>query len=257
MFIDTHAHYDDAAFNEDRDELLEAIHAAGVDTIINCGTDLKTCEMTLRMMQKHKWMVGAMGVHPENIKGLDIDHIATIADYIERSDRVVAVGEIGLDYHYEGFSKRAMQEWFVEQIELAKEMDLPIIVHSRDAAQDTMDIIKESDAAMVGGVIHCFSGSVEMAREYVKMGFHIGVGGMVTFKNSKRAQEMVTEIPLEYLLLETDAPYMAPVPHRGKRNDSREIVYVAQKIAELKNISVEQVYEQTTKNAIDLFGLDL
>ncbi|MCF0135039.1 MAG: TatD family hydrolase, partial [Lachnospiraceae bacterium] len=184
------------------------------------------------------------------------DHVADIVDFAESSDRVVAIGEIGLDYHYEGASRREQQDWFIEQIEVAKELDLPIIVHSRDAAQDTMDIIREYDAAMVGGIIHCFSGSVEMAREYVAMGFHLGVGGMITFNNSKKAREVVTQIPLEHLLLETDAPYMTPVPNRGKRNDSGQIPYVARTIAELKQISVEEVFRVTTRSAKQLFHIE-
>lgn len=207
------------------------------------------------MMQKHKWMYGAMGIHPHEVKDLDEDAASVIYGYTERNPRCIAIGEIGLDYHYDFAPRDTQKDWFIEQIELAKELDLPIIVHSREAAQDTMDIIKEYDAAMVGGIIHSYSGDVEMAREYVKMGFHLGVGGMVTFPNTKKLIRVVEEMPLEALVLETDAPYLAPVPNRGIRNDSRQIVHIAKKIAEIKQIDAEEVYEVTTRTAKELFGI--
>lgn len=260
-YIDSHCHYDDEAFKGTtktyRDELLEQIHAAGVVAAINCASDLKTCESTLKLIQKHKWMYGAMGVHPHEVKHLDEDAASAIWEYADAHPRVCAIGEIGLDYHYDLSPRDLQVDWFIEQIELAKELELPIIVHSRDAAQETFDIISEYDAAEVGGVIHSYSGNVEMAKEYVKMGFCLGIGGMVTFPNTKKLLKVVQEIPLESLLLETDCPYLTPVPHRGERNDSRNIVFTAEKIAELKNVDVQTVYDVTTENAVRVFGIKL
>jgi len=255
-FIDTHGHFDDPSFDGDRDELLQAMHAFGVVNVVNCATDLKTCKSTLKMMKRYPWMYGAMGIHPHEVKGLDEDAVSAVYTFAEENERVCAIGEIGLDYHYDFSPRDEQQDWFIEQIELAKELELPIIVHSREAAQDTMDIIRDYDAERVGGVIHAYSGDLQMAEEYVKMGFCLGIGGMITFPKVKRLIRVVEGIPLTSLLLETDSPYMTPVPNRGKRNDSRQIVHVAAKIAEIKGISVEEVYRVTTQNAKRLFGIE-
>ncbi len=255
-FIDTHCHFDDTAFDEDQDELLSAMHAFGVLNVVNCATDVKSCRRTLKIMKRYPWVYGAMGIHPHEVKNLDEDAIAAVYNLAEENARVCAIGEIGLDYHYDFSPRDEQQDWFIEQIELAKELELPIIVHSREAAQDTMDIIRDYEAERVGGVIHAYSGDLQMAEEYVRMGFYLGIGGMVTFPKVKRLIRVVEGIPLERLLLETDSPYMTPVPNRGQRNDSRQIVHVAAKIAEIKGIRVEEVYEVTTQNAKRLFGIE-
>ena len=254
-FIDTHGHFDDPSFDADRDELLEAMHDFGVLNIVNCATDVKSCKSTLKLMKRYPWLYGAMGIHPHEVKGIDEDAISAVYTFAEENERVCAIGEIGLDYHYDFSPRDEQQDWFIEQIELAKELELPIIVHSREAAKDTMDIIRDYEAERVGGVIHAYSGDLEMAEEYVRMGFYLGIGGMVTFPKVKKLIRVVEGIPLEHLLLETDSPYMTPVPNRGKRNDSRQIVHVAAKIAEIKGISVQKVCEVTTQNAKRLFGI--
>jgi len=197
-----------------------------------------------------------VGVHPEAVRDLEVEDMSMLYSMIASSEKTVAVGEIGLDYHYkENAAPGVQQEWFIEQIELAKELELPVIVHSRDAAQDTFEILRDYDGAMFGGVLHSYSGSVEMARQYVEMGFYLGIGGMVTFTNAKKTAAVVAEIPLEHLLIETDCPYLAPVPVRGQRNDSRNLCYIAEKIAQIKGISSEEVARVTAENARKLFRL--
>lgn len=257
MYFDTHAHYDDPKFKADQKELLGAMRRAGVDAIINCASDMKSCGSTLKLAEEYDFVFGAVGVHPHAVKDLEEDDVYRLYNYACRSEKIVAIGEIGLDYHYD-FSPRDIQkDWFVEQIELAKEVELPIIVHSREAAKDTFDIIEGCDAGEVGGVIHSYSGNLEMARAYVDMGFYLGIGGMVTFPDVKKILRVVEEIPLERLLLETDAPYLAPVPRRGERNDSRNLQYVAEKIAQLKGITAEEVARVTGENACRLFQVEL
>ena len=257
IFTDSHCHYDDPKFDADRDTLLPAVYESGIKAIINCATDFKTMKSTLALMKKYPFVYGAMGYHPHEVKELEYDDLDRIYNYATSHPKVVAIGEIGLDYHYD-FSPRDMQqEFFQEQCELALELELPVIVHSREAAQDTMEIVRTYAKADLTGVIHAYSGNLEMAREYVDMGFYLGIGGMVTFPDVKKILRTVKEIPLERLLLETDCPYLAPVPNRGKRNDSRNIPYVAAKIAELKGISVEEVAKATTENMERLFGIPL
>lgn len=256
MFFDTHAHYDDKAFDQDRERLLPALKEAGIERIINCGADLKSSESTLVLSQQYDFIYAAVGVHPEEVGKLEIEDVSMLYNMAASSEKTVAVGEIGLDYHYKDNAPADIQqEWFIEQIELAKELELPIIVHSRDAARDTFEICRDYDGAMFGGVIHAYSGAPELAQEYIKLGFSIGIGGMVTFSNAKRVAATVEAIPLEKILLETDCPYLAPVPNRGKRNDSRNLKYVAEAIAAIKGISAEEVARVTMQNAKTLFGV--
>ncbi len=256
MYFDTHAHYDDKRFDADRRELLLSLPRAGVEGIIDCASDVASLDKVLELVENYPFVFGAMGIHPENVGELEVEDTTMVFNYATASDKIVAIGEIGLDYHYpDNPPKELQQDWFIEQIELAKELELPIIVHSRDAAQDTFEILRDYDGAMFGGVLHSYTGAPEMAKKYVKMGFYLGIGGMVTFDNAKRVAATVAEIPLERLLLETDAPYLAPVPNRGKRNDSSNLQYVAARIAEIKGISPEEVARVTTDNACRLFGL--
>ena len=257
VFTDSHSHYDDPKFDADRDKLLPAIYESGIKAIINCATDFKTMKSTLAMMKKYPFVYGAMGYHPHEVKELEYDDLDRIYNYATSHPKVVAIGEIGLDYHYDFSPRDVQQEFFQEQCELALELELPVIVHSREAAQDTMDIVKTYAKADLTGVIHAYTGNYEMAKEYVDMGFYLGIGGMITFPDVKKILRTVKKIPLDRLLLETDCPYLAPVPNRGKRNDSRNIPYVAAKIAELKGISIEEVAAQTTKNMETLFGVKI
>ena len=252
--FDTHSHYDDKAFDSDRDEILGGLLAKGIGKVVDVGADMPSSKMALELAKQYEFVYAALGVHPSEVEGLTEDDMAWISSHAAH-EKVAAIGEIGLDYHWPEPEPALQKQWFRRQIELAKEVKLPIIVHSRDAAEPTMQIIQETKAYECGGVIHCYSYSPEMAEEYVKMGYYIGVGGVVTFKNARKLKETVEEIPLTSIVLETDCPYLAPVPFRGKRNNSSYIKYVAEEIAEIKGISYEAVVEQTEKNARDLYNL--
>ena len=253
MIIDTHAHYDDGQFDADREELLGSMKEGGIGLIVNAGSTVASWDKIVELTEKYPFVYGAVGVHPDEVGELDEEKFLRMADLLDR-DKIVAVGEIGLDYYWDKESHDLQKEWFVRQLGLAREKEMPVIIHSREAAADTFDIMKQHAAGMKA-VIHCYSYSPEMAREYVKMGYYIGVGGVVTFKNAKKLKQVVQEIPLESIVLETDCPYLAPVPYRGKRNCSLYLPYVAEQIAELKGTTVEEVIQQTEKNSRELYGL--
>ncbi len=251
--FETHAHYDDAAFDEDRDLLLQNLKSKGVCNVITAGADLESSLKSTQLSQKYDYIYAAVGIHPENIsENLEKDYLEKLENMISENKKVVAVGEIGLDYHFRTDNKESQKEVFINQIKLANRLGLPVLVHDRDAHGDTMEILKEFKPR---GIVHCFSGSLEMAREVVKIGMLLGVGGVVTFKNAKNIVEVVREMPLDDIVLETDAPYMAPAPFRGKRCDSSMIKYTAEKIAEIKNVSVAEVLDITKNNAKKLFGI--
>lgn len=254
MLFDSHAHYDDEAFNADRDEVIENAHRDGVEYILNASADKASVSESIALARKYPFIYAAIGIHPHNVGEIDESIVESLID-LSNDQKVVAIGEIGLDYHYD-FSPRELQrEWFAEQIRLARRLKLPIIVHSREASEDTLKIIKDEAARDVGGVFHCYTGSVEMAREILQLNFYIGVGGAVTFKNARKLPDVVRYIPEDRLLIETDCPYMTPEPHRGTRNDSRHVRLVAQKIAELRGESFDRVAEYTTRNAKALFNI--
>lgn len=253
MIFDTHAHYDDEQFDEDRDELLKSMSDLGVGTIVDASATYESCEKVLALAGKYPYVYAAIGVHPDEVGELNEDKIQHMKELC-RNKKVVAVGEIGLDYYWDNEPHEVQQKWFIRQLKLAGEVKKPVIIHSREAAADTMYIMKNY-AQGLGGVIHCYSYSREMAEEYVKMGFYIGIGGVVTFKNAKKLKDVAAAIPIEKIVLETDCPYMAPEPYRGKRNQSSYIRYVAEKIAELKEMSPEEVIAVTEKNARDLYGI--
>jgi len=217
-YFDSHAHYDDKRFKQDREELLrELLPSCGVSNVINVGCDVKSSEMSIRLAEKYDYIYAAVGVHPHELYDMSSQTIAKLKKLSEHK-KVVAIGEIGLDYYYDTHPKELQRFWFRQQLRLAEETNLPVIIHSRDASQETFDIIKASSVRR--GSIHCYSGSAQMAQDYVKMGFSIGVGGVVTFSNAKKLVETVAAIPMESILIETDCPYLAPNPNRGKRNDS-------------------------------------
>ena len=253
MIFDSHAHYDSQQFDEDRHELLMSMPENGIGTIINSGANWDSVTEVVELAQKYPHVYAAVGLHPDEVGDLNEERFEYVKAQCQK-EKVVAVGEIGLDYYWDNESHEVQKKWFIRQLELARELDLPVIIHSRDAAADTLEIM-QTYAQGLRGVIHCFSYSKELAREYVKMGFHIGVGGVVTFKNGKKLKEIVEEIPLERILLETDCPYLAPVPYRGKRNSSLYIPYIAEEIANLKGITYEEVVAQTEKNGRELFGI--
>lgn len=287
--FETHTHLDDDVFDEDRDDLInEMLGSEGtLDYIVNVGASLRGCQASLELADKYEKIYAAIGVHPEDVYNLSDSDIDWLRENAKSNSKVVAIGEIGLEYHYldeddEDSSsdeeasicdnsqsyciemsdeeiekirrdkierKKSLQKkWFIEQLKLAEELKLPVVIHSREACKDTLDILKVYPVSK-GGIIHCYSYSVETAKELVKMGYHIGVGGVVTFKNAKKLVEVVEWLPLDRLLLETDSPYMAPVPFRGKRNDSRYIKYIAEKIAEIKGVTAQEIIDVTNENA--------
>lgn len=254
MIFETHAHYDDKSFDDDRAALMESMPQKGIGRIINVGASIESTKTTLELAERYDFVYAAVGVHPSDVKELEEESFLWLKKQVTR-ENVAAVGEIGLDYYWdkEPDVQERQRIWFERQMELAREANLPVIIHSRDAAEDTMSVMKRVKAENIPGVIHCYSYSKEMALEFVKMGYYIGVGGVVTFKNAKKLKETVMAIPLEKILVETDCPYMAPEPHRGTRNDSSNIPYVIAKIAELRGITAEEVERVTEENARRLF----
>ncbi len=254
MIFETHAHYDDEAFDEDREELLSKMQKNGIGTIVNATASRKTIIESLKLTEKYPFIYSTVGVHPSDSAEMDEEELNWIRSLCS-NEKVLAVGEIGLDYHYDEPSKEIQKKWFEAQLDMARCEKLPVIIHSRDAAKDTLDIMKAMKAEEIGGDIHCFSYSVEMAREYLNMGFFIGVGGVITFKNGKKLREVVEYAPIEQIVIETDSPYLSPEPYRGKRNSSLNLPFVVERIAEIKGLSGEKVIEITEANAKRLYGL--
>lgn len=247
--FDTHSHYDDSRFDDIRDELFDTMYQNGVAGIITCGCDEQSSKAALKMAEQHDFVYAAVGIHPGNIdSGTTVAQIKALATH----KKCVAIGEIGLDYYWVNDNKSEQIKIFKQQILLAKELDLPIIVHDRDAHADTLEILKKHKPK---GVVHCFSGSVEMAEEIIRLGMYIGVGGVITFKNAKKLPDVVKIIPDELLLVETDCPYLAPEPYRGKTCHSGMIKYTAAKIAEIRNSNIEEILKLTANNAKKLFKL--
>lgn len=254
MIFDTHAHYDDEAFDEDREELLTHMREREIEYIVNVGASIASTAKTLELTEQYPFVYGAAGVHPSETAELtsrDMEWIREAAG----QEKIVAIGEIGLDYYWPEPGREIQKKWFKEQLKLAEETGLPVIIHSRDAAADTLEILKEWDAHKTKGVIHCFSYTWEIAREYLDMDYYFGIGGVLTFKNAKKLKEAVMHIPMEKILLETDCPYLAPEPYRGKRNQSEYIFYVAEQLAELRNLNREEVLEITGSNAKRFYGI--
>lgn len=252
MIFESHAHFDDDAFDEDRESLIESLQENRIEYVINVGASMESTEKTYRLAKKYPFIYAAVGVHPSDTLPLteaDMDRLKELA----ADEKTVAIGEIGLDYYWDEPEREIQKKWFKRQIELAREVNLPIIIHSREAAKDTLDILHEYDKGNYRGVMHCFSYSLEIAKEVVKMGFYIGVGGVCTYKNARKLVEVVEEIPLEHILLETDCPYLTPVPFRGKRNSSLYLPYVVERIAEIKGVTTEEVERVTYENAMELF----
>ena len=249
--FDTHSHYDEEQFNDDRDSLLAALPSRGVIAAVSCGCDLNSTETNKKLAEKYEYIYFAAGFHPENLEGFSIDDLEKIKKYA-RHEKCVAIGEIGLDYHWMASPKETQKEFFAAQCELANELDMPVIVHDREAHADTLDILKEYRPK---GVLHCFSGSAETAKEIVKMGMYIGLNGVATFKNARKSIEAAKAVPIERLVLETDCPYLAPVPHRGKRNDSSFIPFIAERLGEELGLSAQELLDITAQNAKRLYEL--
>lgn len=254
MIFESHAHYDDEKFDEDRDSLLSSMEENGIEYIVNVGANIATTKNTIELTKKYPFIYGAVGVHPSDTAELDEDNFRWLREQCSQP-KVVAVGEIGLDYYWDEPEREIQKKWFRRQLVLAKEENLPVIIHSRDAAKDTLDIMREMECEKIGGVVHCFSYSKEIAREVLEMGFYLGIGGVVTFQNAKAIKEVVAYAPLDRILLETDSPYLAPVPHRGKRNSSLYIPLIAEEIARIKEIPYDEIISVTNENAKKLFRI--
>lgn len=254
MIFDTHAHYDDDAFEDDRDELLDSFPFNDIAYVVNVGANIKTSENTVELTKRFPYVYGAVGVHPNEVGDITSADMVQLRQFAQE-DKIVAIGEIGLDYYYKEPDRETQKIWFVKQMELARELKMPIIIHSRDAAKDTVDIMKKNYAGEIGGVVHCFSYTKETAKEFLDMGFYIGIGGVVTFNNAKKLKEAVEYIPLDKILLETDCPYLAPEPNRGKRNSSINLPDVARAIADIKEVTYEEVLEVTLQNAKTMYRI--
>ncbi len=262
MIFESHAHYDDEAFDEDREALLSSMQEKGIGYIVNVGAGIETSEKSLELARKYDFIYAALGVHPGGAEELNEENFQWLTEscrsyHIKSNGKVVAVGEIGLDYYWPEPAKELQRQWFERQLLMAKEVALPVIIHSRDAAKDTVDMMEQFHAGDLGGVIHCYSYTKETAREFLNMDYHIGIGGVVTFSNAKKLKEAVEYIPLEKILLETDCPYLAPMPYRGKRNSSLYIPYIAEEIAHIKGIDKEEVIAVTADNAKKLFHIKI
>jgi TatD DNase family protein len=254
MIFETHAHYEDAAFDEDRRELLERLPKHNIEYVVNISSGIKTVEQSINLADNYDYIYASVGIHPEYSKMMNEERLMWLKEKAMHP-KVVAVGEIGLDYYWDTPERDIQKEWFVRQMEMAKEIGKPLVVHSRDAANDTFNLMKESKADEVGAVLHCFGYGVEQARQYLNMGFYLGIGGVVTFKNGRKLKEVVAFSPLEQMVLETDSPYLSPDPYRGKRNSSLYLPYIAQEIANIKSIDYDTVVGLTNENAKKLYKM--
>lgn len=254
MIFDTHAHYDDDAFDEDRDELLSGMTAKNVEYIVNVGASIESSKRSIALAEKYPFIYAAVGVHPDEVGELNEEKFNRLREWTKH-EKVKAVGEIGLDYYWDKEQHDLQKHWFMRQMELAHEANLPIIVHSREAAKDTLDVIIAAKPLDLPGIIHCYSYSVEQAREYLNMGYYIGIGGVLTFKNAKKLKEVAEYAPLSRIVLETDCPYLAPVPYRGKRNDSSKLSYVVEELTAIKQMPVEEVLRVTNENGKKLYHI--
>ncbi|MBR5579061.1 MAG: TatD family hydrolase [Lachnospiraceae bacterium] len=254
MIIDSHAHLDDEAFEEDREELIEKLKESNISAVMNISAGLKSARTSLELAKKYDFIYTSMGVHPCETGELTEENFKQITDSLQE-EKVKAIGEIGLDYYWNEPEKKIQQYWFRRQLCLAHEYQLPIIIHSRDAAADTYRIMQEEKADLLKGVIHCYSYSKETARDYLNWDYYFGIGGVVTFQNAKKLKEAVEYIPLKNILLETDSPYLSPMPYRGKRNSPLNLKLIAEAIAEIKGLAVEEVIKVTGENTKKLYGI--
>lgn len=254
MIFDTHAHYDDDAFDEDRDVLLSGMREQNVEYIVNVGASMASSKRSVGLAEKYSFIYAAVGVHPDEVGELNEEKLEQLRRW-SANPKVKAIGEIGLDYYWDKEKHDLQKHWFMRQMELAHEVKLPMIVHSREAAKDTLDMVIAAKPLELSGIIHCYSYSVEQAREYLNMGYYLGIGGVLTFKNAKKLKEVAEYAPLSQIVLETDCPYLAPTPYRGKRNDSSLIAYVAEELASIKQVSVEEVLRTTNENGRKLYDI--
>lgn len=255
MLFDSHSHMDSEKFKNDRDQVIMEAYHSGVSLIMNPGANYESSINAVKLAEKYDFIYAAVGVHPHDADTMD-DMMLSLIKAMARKEKVKAIGEIGLDYHYDFSPRDVQKKWFRKQLQLAKSMNLPVIIHDREANQDVLDILKEEQSFETGVLMHCYSGSAELARQYIKLGAYLSIAGPVTFKNARKLLEVVEAVPLDRLLIETDSPYLTPVPYRGKRNDSSKVRYVAEKIAEIKDITFEEVAKATMENAKKYFRID-
>lgn len=249
--FETHAHYEGKRYDEDREELFASFEKHNIHHVINISFDVESSKKGILLAEKYPFVSVAVGIHPNYAKEVEEDYIQKLRE-LSKHKKVVAIGEIGLDYHYDFSSKDVQRKCFLEQLELVRETGLPVVIHNREADEDVYEILKDSSTH---GVMHCFSGDTSLALKYIELGYVLGVGGIVTYKNADTLKDVVKNIPLDYLVVETDAPYLSPVPHRGKRNDSTLLKYITAQIAQIKEISIEEVEEVTWNNSVKLFNL--
>lgn len=254
MIFDSHAHYDDEAFDEDREEVLQEVQKSGISYIVNAGASIESSRASVELAGKHQFIYAAVGIHPQDADKFNSDSPGKL-ESLAGSKKVVAIGEIGLDYYWEGPHKDVQKRVFEEQMKLALKLNLPVIIHDREAHGDTFDMVRRYASQGLLGVLHCYSGSPEMAVEYVKLGFYIGFTGVITFKNAVKSLEVLKVVPMDKILIETDCPYLAPVPFRGKRNDSRYLKHVVEKACQVLDIDYGYFAEKTCSNARDLFRI--
>lgn len=254
MIFETHAHYDDEAFDLDREQLLKSLPENGIEYVVDVSSALNNIDNVLALAEQYSYIYASVGVHPNETAELNEDSLRWIKERAQHPKNV-AIGEIGLDYYWDTPERSIQKEWFERQIELARELKLPMIIHSRDAANDTYQILKSTNADSIGAIIHCFGYGLEQAKLYLNQGFYLGIGGVITFTNGKKLKEVVEYAPLNQLVLETDCPYLSPVPYRGKRNSSLNLTYVAREIARIKNIEYDEVIEVTSKNAKNFYRI--
>lgn len=252
MYFDTHAHYDSSAFDTDREDILAAINNGGVELVVDPGCDVASSELAVELSRRYDFMYAAVGIHPEELLDNTPQALLRIKQ-LAKEDKVVAIGEIGLDYYWDKQHKQEQKELFTAQLETALELDKPVIIHDRDAHGDSLEIVGRYPG--LRGVFHCYSGSAEMAAELLKAGWYLGFDGPVTYKNARKQVEVLEMCPIERILIETDSPYMTPVPHRGERNDSRMLAHIAAKVAELKGITAEEAARITKENGMRLFKI--
>lgn len=253
-FIDSHAHLDDKAFDEDREELIDTLKENDIEVVLDPGSDLDSSKAAVELADKYPFIYAAVGCHPHDSKFMNVDTMDIFRE-LAKNKKVIGIGEIGLDYFYDNSDRETQKIWFREQIRLAKELDMPYIVHDREAHEDVFKIMKEEKYDGTRGILHCYSSSLEMAREFMKLGFFISLGGPVTFKKSKTPKLVAREVPLDRILIETDSPYLTPEPFRGKRNEPKYVKYVAEEIARIKEIPVDAVAKKTAENFRKLFNL--
>lgn len=253
MYFESHAHYDDKMYDDDRASVIYNVFDIGVKYIINISTDMRNIKRSIELANEYENIYATIGVHPHNVEYLQDTDMGKLEDYYKNNKKIVAIGEIGLDYYYD-YSPRDLQvKWFKKQLDIAEKLCLPVVLHVREADKQAFDIVKESNIKR--GVVHCFSGSSELAKEYIKLGFYIGIGGALTFKNAVKIVKVVNDISLDNILIETDSPYLSPVPNRGNRNTSINLSYIVNKIAEIKNVTHEEVCETTFNNGLELFSI--